>query len=66
MRPNYQKHFLYGSERYTYIYLANSTNKLIQTLKCLALGNDACGWNAKGQPFAPIAPPTDGGNYART
>ena len=65
MKPNYQKHFLYGSKEYTYIYLANSTNKLVQTNKLLSLGYDANGWIGKEQPFAPIAPPTDGGNHVR-
>jgi len=52
--------FLHGE--YIYRYLAKSTNKLTQIFKRLALGSDASGWNAKGQPFAPIAPPVDGGS----
>jgi len=57
---NNLKHMCNGE--YTFIYLANSTNKLTQISKRRALGNYTCGWNAKGQPFAPIAPPTYGGS----
>ena len=66
MKPTYQKHFLYGSTEYTHIYLANSTNKLIQIFKRLDLGSEATAWLGKEQPFKPVAPPTDGGNYVRT
>lgn len=61
MKPNYEKHDQ-GSAVYTYTYLANSTNKLIQIFKRLALGSEATGWIGKEQPFAPIAPPVDGGS----
>jgi hypothetical protein len=54
------KHMCNGE--YIFIYLANSTNKLTQIFKRLALGNDALGWIGKEQPFAPIAPPIDGGS----
>ena len=66
MKPKYQKHFLYGSERYTYIYLANSTNKLIQILKRLDIGTTATAWIGKEQPFRAVAPPLNGGNHVRT
>ena len=59
MKQNYAK--LYRKSIYTFLYLSKSTNKLTQIFKRLALGNYACGWNAKGQPFAPIAPPMNGG-----
>ena len=60
MKPNYEK--LFTKSGYTFRYLSKSTNKLTQIFKRLALGNYACGWNVKGQPFAPIAPPVDGGS----
>jgi hypothetical protein len=60
MKPNYAK--LYRKSTYTFHYLANSTNKLTQIFKRLALGNDASGWIGKEQPFAPIAPPMNGGS----
>ena len=50
------------NREYTFIYLAKSTNKLTQIFKRLALGSDASGWIGKEQPFAPIAPPVDGGS----
>ena len=59
MKQNYAK--LYRKSEYTFRYLTNSTNKLTQIFKRLALGNYACGWNVKGQPFASIAPPMIGG-----
>lgn len=66
MKPNYAKHFLYNStddpSLYTFIYLANSTNKLIQVFKRLALGHDANGWIGKEQPFRAVAPPMIGGS----
>ena len=65
MKQNYKKLYFWASE-YTFIYLANSINKLTQTNKLLSLGHDANGWIGKEQPFAPIAPPSNGGNYVRT
>ena len=62
MKPNYHKHFFYSSTEYTFIYLANSTNRLIQIFKRLAIGSEATGWIGKEQPFAPIAPPMNGGS----
>jgi len=59
MKPNYAR--LFTKSEHTFRYLSKSTNKLTQIFKRLALGNYACGWNVKGQPFAPIAPPMNGG-----
>ncbi len=61
MKQNYARLYFWASE-YTFIYLANSTNRLIQIFKRLALGSDASGWIGKEQPFSPIAPPVDGGS----
>ena len=47
---------------YPYRYLANSTNRKIRVLKGLAVIGDASSWLLKGQPFAPIAPPLNGGS----
>ena len=47
---------------YTFIYLANSTNKLIQVFKRLALSSEATVWIGKEQPFRAVAPPVDGGS----
>jgi hypothetical protein len=54
------KHMCNGE--YTFIYLANSTNRLIQIFKRLAIGSKSTIWLGKKQPFAPIAPPVDGGS----
>ena len=62
MKQNYEKHDQ-GSAVYTYTYLANSTNRLIQIFKRLEIScNEATGWIGKEQPFAPIAPPLNGGS----
>ena len=61
MKQNYEKHRR-GSTEYTYTYLANSTNRLIQIFKRREIScNEATGWIGKEQPFAPIAPPLNGG-----
>ena len=63
MKPKYHKHFLYGNMAYTYIYLANSTNKLIQIMKRLERWNsEATVWIGKEQPFRAVAPPMIGGS----
>ena len=62
MKPNYHKHFFYSSTAYTFIYLANSTNKLTKVFKRLALGSDATIWLGKEQPFRAVAPPVAGGS----
>ena len=54
MKPKYQKHF---------IYLVNSTNKLIQIMKRLERkSSEATGWIGKEQPFRAVAPPMIGGS----
>ncbi len=61
MKHNYARLYFWASE-YTFIYLANSTNRLIQIMKRLErLSSEATGWIGKEQPFAPIAPPMNGG-----
>tara|TARA_B100000497_G_C7438584_1_gene273135 strand:- start:115 stop:303 length:189 start_codon:yes stop_codon:yes gene_type:complete len=60
MKQNYAK--LYRKSTYTFLYLAKSINKLTQTNNFLSLGHDANGWIGKEQPFAPIAPPSNGGS----
>lgn len=63
MKHNYQKNRFYGAIVYTYIYLANSTNRLMQIFIRLEIScNEATGWIGKEQPFAPIAPPLKGGS----
>ena len=64
MKPKYEKLYFWASE-YTFIYLANSTNKLIQIFKRLDLGSEATGWIGKEQPFRAVAPPVDGGSNVR-
>ena len=65
MKHNYQKHRFYGAIVYTYIYLANSTNRLIQIFKRLAIGSQSTIWLGKEQPFRAVAPPVDGGSNVR-
>lgn len=62
MKQNYKKFYFWASE-YTFIYLANSTNRLMQIFIRLEIScNEATGWIGKKQPFAPIAPPLNGGS----
>ena len=59
MKQDYAR--LFRKSEYTFLYLANSTNKQIQIFKRLALGIESTIWLGKEQPFAPIAPPVIGG-----
>ena len=62
MKPNYEKLYFWASE-YTFLYLANSTNRLIQIMKRLERwSSEATGWIGKEQPFRAVAPPKIGGS----